>query len=108
MRCIILTLGELGLKLVHQCSMWLFVIFVNCHCKFPLYFCVYCLSKFRKSRLPLRPSKLSMCRTMVISSKLCMLCIILPVGKMFKRFSLLPGISSHNHCAIVKQAQSRR
>ena len=64
------------------------------------------LSKLRKPRLPLRPSKL--CRTMVISSKLCMLCIILPVGKMFKIFSLLPGISSHNHCAIEKQAQSRR
>ena len=108
MRCIILTLGELGLKLVHHCPMWLFVIHVNCHCKFPLNFGVFGLSKFRKPRLPLRPSKLSMCRTMVISSKLCMLCIILPVGKMFKRFSLLPGISSHNHCVIEKQAQSRR
>ena len=87
--------------------MCFFVIYVNCYCNFLLSFFVFGLSKLRKPRLLLRPSELSMCRTMVICSKLCMLCIILPVGKMYKIFSLLPGISSHNHCAIEKQAQSK-
>ena len=77
-------------------------IFVNCYCNFLFGFSVkFGLSKSRKPR----PIELSMSRTMILCSKLCMVCIILPVGKMFKIFSLFPGISSHNHCAIEIQAQ---
>ena len=53
----------------------------------------------------MKPIEMFMSSIMVLCSNLCMLCYMLPVGKIFKTFSLLPGISSYNHCAFKLQAQ---